>query len=92
MKYKVIETNEGNIVLQEIGEIELSIDDKVYLRYSGLEFPMIFETLDVHKEIWKKNYLEKEVQEQENFQLLETHLEGEIYQLIALPVITSNPD
>ena len=75
MKCKVKETNEGNIVLHELNESEN---------------PMTFDTLEIHKEIWKKNYFEKEIQEEHNFRIVENHLEEDIYHLIALPIIPND--
>lgn len=74
MKCTVKETNEGNVILCEITEDE--------------NFPMVYETLDIHKEIWKDNYLDKTIQVEENFRIIEHELEQDFFQLIALPIIT----
>ena len=40
-----------------------------------------------HKEIWKENYLNKEVVEIENFTITEKHIEGDFFQIIANPCV-----
>ena len=76
MKCIVKETNEGNIVLHELN--------------NDVESSMTFDTLEIHKEIWKKNFLDKEIQEEKNFRIMENHLEDELFHLIALPIFSSN--
>ena len=50
MKCIVKETNEGNIVLHELN--------------NDVESSMTFDTLEIHKEIWRKNFLNSEIQEE----------------------------
>jgi hypothetical protein len=73
MKCIVKLTNEGTVVLHELLENE--------------QFPMTYETLGIHRDIWKKNYLDKEIVELENFKIIEHEIQDEFFQLIALPVI-----
>jgi hypothetical protein len=45
------------------------------------------ETHSIHKEIWKKNYLNKEVIENKNFSIQENIIEYDLFQVIANPII-----
>lgn len=44
-------------------------------------------THEVHKKIWKENYLDMEVIEGENFSIQEEHIEGDYFHVIANPII-----
>ena len=69
--------------------------EKFYVReLSSGEIVLVSEdwqigTHQIHKEIWKENYLNMEVLEGENFSTKEKHIEGDYFCVIANPIISS---
>lgn len=73
MVYQVLENEKGEIYLNEISDV--------------IENTFIIETLPIHYNIWKENYLNKVIKEKENFQIFEEMINEETFHLIALPIV-----